>query len=523
LSVSTAAPDSFLVTVTAPNHSHYQGMIPVVTEGVLLEVTEIDLLDGDDAKANPGEITDLDVVIKNCGTEPDSGVWGVLRATDASCTVIDSVTYFGDMPAGAENAGLTPLRVAFDSSLANGASAVLEFSLVDSSAGLWQTRIPFVMATSLLSPVSYGINDMSGGDGDFTAEPGESMLLTLEVYNSGLTYDAGHVNLTSLDPYVAVADSVTETGTINPCCAGYTLHHVTVDGACPGTYVGRLLAEIETVRGDAFEDTIYFTVGDLTFADDCESGEGSWAYGGFWHLSSYRCHSDSMSWYFGDEGTHQYPSSSGGGLVSRDFIAGENNRFSFWFWHDFATYGVDGIYVVALVNGIPDTLDFIGSGGALEGTDPAPLNIVTDWVKWEMAIEDAAPGDTLTFKFGFASDNSGVAEGMYIDDITFVCTVPAQAGIEAPIAEPRRIDLSLHPNPVHGDVTICFGGVRERLEVEIFTVDGRLVARLEKPVGAEAVTWNLHDRSGGKVAPGIYVARTEGRTGARSSKLVVLR
>ncbi len=523
LSVSTVDPDSLLLTVTAPNHSHYQGRIPVVTEGVLLELTSVDVLDRGDAKVNPGEVTDLGITIKNYGTEPDSGVWGVLRATDASCTVLDSVAYFGDMPAGAEVAGLTSPRVEFDSSLTNGASVVLEFSLVDSSASQWPTLIPFVMATSLFSPTSYGINDMSGGDGDFVAEPDESMLLTLEVYNSGLTYDGGQVNLTSLDPYLAVVDSVTETGTIQPGSAGYTLHHVTVDGACPGTHVGRLLAEIETIMGNTFEDTVYFTVGDLTFADDCESGEGVWTYGGLWHLSSYRCHSDSMSWYFGYESTHRYPSSAGGNLVSQNFVAGEDNRLSFWFWHNFTTYGVDGVYVIARLNGVPDTLDFIGSGGALEGIDPAPLNIITDWVKWEMVIEDAAPGDTLNFKFRFASDNNDVAEGMYIDDIAFGCTVPVPAGVEEPVAETSRINLSLHPNPVHGDVTISFGGVRERMAVDIFTVDGRLVARLEKPAGAATVTWDLRDRSGRKVVPGIYVARTEGRVGVRSSKLVVLR
>jgi hypothetical protein len=523
LSISTASPDSLLLTVTAFNHSYHQSRIPVVTEGVLLEVTEVEVLDREDAKPNPGEITDLGITIKNYGTEPDSGVWGVLRATDASCTVLDSMVYYGDMPAGAEATGLSSPRVEFDSTLTNGASVVLEFSLVDSSAGEWSTRVPFVIATSLLSASSYGINDIAGGDGDFVAEPGESMLLTLEISNSGITYDGAQAGLTSLDPYLAVADSVTDAGTIQPGSAGYTLHHVTVDGGCPGTHVGRLLASFSTIRGETFEDTVYFTVGDLTFADDCESGEGSWTYGGLWHLSPYRSHSDSMSWYFGYETTHEYPSSAGGNLVSQDFIAGENNLLSFWFWHDFTTYGVDGVYVISIVNGVPDTLDFIGSGGALEGVDPAPLNIITDWVKWEMTIDDAAPGDTLRFKFGFASDNSDVAEGMYIDDIAFACTVPVQAGIEEPVAETREIALRLHPNPVNADVTISFGGLRDRISVDIFTVDGRFVTRLEKPEGAQAVTWDLHDRSGRKVAPGIYVARTEGRVGTRSSKLVVLR
>ena len=522
-SVSTASPDSLLLTVTANNHSYYQGLIPIVTEGVLLDLTDTVVLDRDDEKPNPGEVADLGITIKNYGTEPDSGVWGVLRSTDGSCNVLDSIAYFGYVPAGSEVEAPTTPRVEFDSSLANGAPVVLEFVLTDSSAAEWETRIPFVVATSILSPASYGINDVSGGDGDFVAEPGETMSLTLEVYNSGLTYDGAQVTLTSLDPYLAVTDSVTDAGTIQAGSAGYTLHRVTVDGGCPATYVGRLLAGMTTIRGDAFEDTVYFTVGDLTFADDCESGEGGWTYGGLWHQSSYRSHSDSVSWYFGDEGTHRYPSSSGGSLVSQDFIAGEHNRLSFWFWHDFTTYGVDGVYVVVVANAVPDTLDFIGSGGALEGGDQAPLNIITDWVKWEMVLEDVAPGDTLTFKFGFVSDNTDVAEGMYIDDMAFSCKVPVKAGIEDTVVASKQISLSLHPNPVQGDVTISFGGFRDRLSVDIYTVEGRLVTRLEKPAGATALNWDLHDRSGRRVAPGIYVARTEGRAAVRSGKLVVVK
>jgi hypothetical protein len=523
LPVSTASSDSLMLTVSAPNHAHYQDMLQVVTEGVLLEVAGVEVLDGEDSKPNPGEVADLGITIKNYGTESDSGVWGVLRAADSGCTVIDSMVYFGYAPAGVEVVGLTSPRVEFDSLLTNGSSVVLEFSIVDSMAAEWTARIPFVAATALFSPASYGINDIAGGDGDFTAEPGESVLLTLEIFNSGLTFDAAQVDLTSLDPYLATADSVTATGAIEPGSAGYTLHHVTVDGGCPVPHVGRLLAQITTTRGYAFEDTVYFTVGDLTFSDDCESGEGTWAYDGLWHLSSYRSHSDSMSWYFGYETTHQYPSNSTGGLVSQEFMAGENNRLSFWFWHDFTTYGVDGVYVIAVLNGVPDTLDFIGSGGALEGVDSSPLNILTDWVKWDMVIEDAAPGDTLAFEFGFASDNTDVAEGMYVDDIAFCCTVPVRAGVEQPGTRVREVALSLRPNPVYREVTISFGGVRDRMTVDIFTVDGRLVAKLDKPVGDALVTWDLRDLSGRRVAPGIYMARTEGRAGVRSAKLVVLK
>lgn len=522
-SVSTSSPDSLRLTVSAPNHSYHQEMIPVVTEGVLLAWTEVDILDRGDAKVNPGEITNIGITVKNFGSEPDSGVWGVLRAADLSCTVLDSMVYYGDVPAGTDVTGDSTFRVDFDGALVNGESVVLEFDLVDSTSAVWQARIPIVVASSAFSVSSHGINDISGGDGDFIAEPGESVVLTLEVYNDGLTYDAAQVSVASLDSYISVSDSITDPGLVDPSSAGYTLHNLIVDGGCPATHVARLLATIDALEGDVIEDTVYFTVGDLSFADDCEAGEGSWAYNGLWHLSPYRSHSDSMSWYFGNEGTHEYPSSAAGNLVSQDFIAGEENHLSFWFWHDFTTYGVDGVYVVMIVNGVPDTLDFIGSGGALDGSGQAPLNIITDWVKWDRELEGIAPDDTVSFKFGFASDNSDVAEGMYIDDIAFFCKVAVRAGTEEPAVVTKKNRLRLSPNPVQNDVTISLSGSQKASSVDIYTVEGRLVTRLEVPAGVTSLGWDLRDMSGRKVAPGIYVARTEGETGGRSAKLIVLK
>jgi hypothetical protein len=521
--VSTSSPDSLRLTVTAPNHAHHESMIPVVTEGVMLKWSEAAVLDDGDAKANPGETTDVGVTVKNFGSEPDSGVWGILRATDATCSVLDSVVYYGDLAAGAEASGTGNFRIQLHGGLANGQAAVFELELVDSIYQTWSSRIPIVVASAVFSVSSYGINDLSGGDGDFVAEPGENVVLTLETYNGGLTYDGATVTLASLDPYVTVVDSVTGPVIIDPCCAGYTLHKIAVDAACPATHVARLLATIDALEATTSMDTVFFTVGDLSFADDCEAGEGAWTHDGLWHLTSYRGHSDSMSWYFGNDETHEYPSSAAGNLVSRDFIAGEDNRLAFWFWHDFTTYGVDGVYVVLVVNGVPDTLDFIGSGGALDGSEAGALNIVTDWVKWDRPIENVAPGDSLYFKFGFASDNSDVAEGMYIDDIAFSCRAPAESGASGRgvAIEDHRLDLA--PNPVRSQLTISFNGMRAPASVGIYSVDGRLVTRLEKAAGAVSVTWDLLDDSGTRVAPGVYVARTDARAGGRSGKLVVLR
>jgi hypothetical protein len=521
--ISTASPDSLLLTVSAYNHVPHQRNIAVVMEGTLLAWTAAAVSDGGDGEANPGETIDLEVTVKNFGTEPDSGVWGTLRATDGLCIVTDSTVYYGELAAGQEATG-NGFTIGFDGSFENGDVAVFELVLTDSTSNQWTSRVPVTVASPVLYVASYGIDDRLGGDGDWIAEPGEMVLVTLEIANEGLTYTEADAYLVDLDPEFDAQDSVTYAGQIDPGMSGYSRHKVTISGGCPSTHMGMLEVSIDGLGGDDLTDTVYFSVGELSYMDDCESGEGSWVHAGapdLWHLSSYRSHSDSTSWYFGYESTHQYPSNADGNVVSQDFIAGEDNRLSFWFWYDFTTYGTDGAYVIVTTNGVADTVDFIGSGGALG--NPGALNIVSGWSEWDYMLGGVEPGDTVTIEFGFISDDFDVAEGIYIDDISLRCRTPVVTGIDEVPDPAGDVAFRVYPNPARGALTISFAGRTEQFAVDIYTVEGRLVNSIVKARGAGSVSWDLLDHDGRRVAPGIYLAKTRSNTYPYSGKIVVLR
>jgi len=520
-SVATGSPDSLSLTVTAGNHWPAESMIDVITEGVLLEWTDLTVADAGDGKVNPGETVDLSISVQNFGSEPDSGVWGILRAAGGMCSMVDSSVYYGVLGAGVEFSGAGDFTAAFDPSCTNGETVMLELTLTDSTSDQWTCRVPVVVAAPVLSVASYGIDDQAGGDADWVVEPDEEVLVTLEVVNDGLTYGEADVSVASLDPYFSVVDSVISTGQIDASSAGFSLHNVTVAPGCPEPHMGMLEVTIDASDGQTFTDTVHVGVGDLAFADNCESGEGDWFYDGMWHLTTYRSHSDSTSWYFGDDITHEYVRNAGGRMRTPAFLAGEESKFSFWFWHDFPTYGVDGIYVILIKNGVPDTLDFFGSGGALgEG---GTLNIPADWTKWERMLPGVEPGDSVSMELGFTSDNVDNAEGIYIDDISFSCKAPVITSVDGPVEQEPEIMFSAYPNPAHGSITVAFAEARERVAMDIYSVDGRLVTTLVKPAGVRAVSWNLVDNAGRRVAPGIYLAEVEGRKRGASRKIVVLR
>jgi len=376
-------------------------------------------------------------------------------------------------------------EVALDSSLTNGDVVMLELSLKDTLLDEWSVALPLVIATPLLEVASYGTEDIVG-DGDFVIEPGEEMLITVQILNTGLTYTTATASLSSIDPYLTVTDSITSSGNIDPGSFGLTRHKLVVSGGAPMPYVGVITVDMETADGADFTDSIYVNVGDFWFADDCEAGDGNWTRGGspdLWHLSDYRAHSGTYSWHFGIDSTHVYPKNADGNIVSCPLVAGEENELRFWYWYDLTTYGSDGVYVILHM----------------------------------------APGDSLQIEFAFFSDGDDEAEGVYVDDVLFTSRIPEKTAVEDFAGEVCKGALTILPNPVSAEARILMAPSSAVAVLSIYDVEGRLVSELQRPSGARSVSWDLRDSSGRRVAPGIYLAKVKGGAYASTSKIVVLR
>lgn len=518
-SISTTCPDSLTLTAVAPNHVPYQRRIGVISGGCVLAWTACDVLDDGDGLANPGETANLSVAVKNSGSQPAEGVWGTLRAADSRSVVTDSIVYYGSLAAGATETGSGTFAVSVDPSLANAEVAAFDLVLRDTLGTHWSSKLPLVVAAPVLDVAGYGMHDLSG-DADWIAEPGETIVTILEIENTGLTSASPTVHVTTSDPYLAVVDSVPAPGEIAAGSVGHSIHSVVVSPECPSAHVGLLETITSIPAGASFTDSVYFSVGNLQFSDDCESGAGGWTHGGtgdLWHISSYRSHSGTSSWYVGNEATHAYESNSNAALVSSIFVAGDETRLSFWFWYDFTTYGTDGICVIVEAGGTPDTLDCFGSGGALD--------IHSRWTRWDRLVEDVIPGSEIGIKLIFKSDGADTAEGIYIDDIALTSKVPGKAGVSGGETGGIVADWGprVLPNPARTSVSLSFPGEAGQAAVDVYDIRGRHVVRLVKPEGAKLISWDLGNKDGVKVAPGIYEARIECAGSVSQCKIVILR
>jgi len=200
--------------------------------------------------------------------------------------------------------------------------------------------------------------------------------------------------------------------------------------------------------------------------------------------------------------------------------------FSFWLWHEVATYGSDGLYVIVTENAVHDTIDWIASGGAL-----APLVVTNDWLEfhYDLAFHGYQAGDEVTITLAVNTDgDDDLAEGFYVDDVTITGAAAFATGVEEGRGAPRVTALrGASPNPFNPVTTLRFSVAEAGpVRLAVYDVRGRLVRTLvdrDLPAGAHETTWNGRNGSGESAASGIYLTRLDAAGETRTSKMVLLR
>jgi hypothetical protein len=265
------------------------------------------------------------------------------------------------------------------------------------------------------------------------------------------------------------------------------------------------------------------------FTHDFEAGAQGWTHGGvgdLWGITSHRAHSGTSSWYCGSQSTWEYDNGMDCHLDSPEFALGDESELSFWCWYEFPIYHEDGFYVEILSGGAAiDTLDFIGSGGALGELG----SIGNDWLEYRYPIQ-GEPGDAVQIRFRFSSDESDVEEGVYIDDVSITCaSLPGSAGVPDG-AEDQTVPIALHqnrPNPFTPSTSIAFTLMRPgHVTLSVYNIQGRRIRTLVDEIrveGDHAVSWNGKDEFGVDVAAGVYMCRLVYEEHEDTRKMILVR
>jgi hypothetical protein len=254
------------------------------------------------------------------------------------------------------------------------------------------------------------------------------------------------------------------------------------------------------------------------------------------------------AWYCGDEGSRLYNSDMDAWLLTVPFAAPEGCTLRFWRWFKTPNYGVDGIRVVVMHGATEDTIDFIGTGGALgetgtvprvlalRGTVPvsrvprvqalfspaessaSPLVNESGWAEEKYDLSWLELGEIVQVRLEFVSDRDTVDEGFYIDDVRVTGGPPGVAGVEA--APGLFPALDVWPNPFRSIMQIRCGISGELQRLSVYDAAGRLVRRL--PAGHIA-SWDGRDQRGRRLPAGAYFIEACAQSERRLAKVLLAR
>ncbi len=531
--VTTGSPHQVAVTVTQTNCRPYEGLISVGAPGASLAAAGVVYDDSDgnaDGEPGPGETVDLSLTLANIGSETAETVTALLSGDDQWVDIVAASTSYGSIDGGTNAEPASPFTIVIDAECPNDHIAMLEATVQSDGPGRsWQIPLPVRVVAPVLSVSSYTVDDLASGDGDGVPEPGESIRLMIEISNDGdaVAFDPEAL-LTTDDPWAVVVGGQASLASLDPGASRQAIFEILLPPSTPSpSFPGFSLA---TTTVDGLTDTSAFaiSVGTTGFSTDFEGPAIGWSHGGsndLWKQTDQRAHSGSTSWYCGQEVSWQYANDMAAFLDSPEFVLGEEMQLSFWCWYDVTIYGVDGLYVHLVSNdGSVDTLDFIGSGGAL-GTLGS---IGNEWMEYAYPLAGST-GDTVRVRFLFVSDESDIAEGVYVDDVSVASGV-VSTGTDVPSDETARSLIQLdqnNPNPFTLSTTISFSlSTPAPVTLAVYGIQGRLIRTLVSEnlgAGRHTISWDGRDESGGDVAAGVYLYRLSSGELEETHKMILVR
>jgi len=244
LSIDGAVAGDVLVTVTGQNMHPHLGQTAVGTVNRSLDFDSLTISEvsgnGDD-QANPGEVLDLAITLRNNGTNSVSAASATLLSTMPELTILDTDASYGTIGAGSTGTATFQVRVETDAPANQAITLRLEAS---GSGDDW---------TSLLDLPIHGpwgkLNRLTFGG---SWEPGESGTARFDLYNSGdMATSGATATLSCNSQWVTVTDADGSWGTIGvgASVSQTDLFAIEISSECYTGHLASMLVELQYNEG----------------------------------------------------------------------------------------------------------------------------------------------------------------------------------------------------------------------------------------------------------------------------------
>jgi hypothetical protein len=509
-------PCSILVTATLNGYIPIQKNIILTTDGPYLSYVDKNIVEktgNDDGIINPGEEIDIEILMQNIGNEIIDSLELILRSKNSYIEILDSLFKY-PLALYPDSNFLCNFYFVIDSNLKT--QSPINFELIGTSTlNSWKNIFSDIIGIPNLKIASsgktiYGTDSIPNG--------GDSLLYyySLKNYGHGNGYNV-ELMFRTIDSNIILRDSVLfidtlESGSeIEGSLFTYISPHVIEP------YLGFIHYDIRTLENYTFNGSLSIKIGETGFYDNLESGTSNWEHYGIkdlWHLSNYRSYSGDNSFYCGYNASHLYSNGMQAVLKSRPFTVFSPCSLSFYHWYEYPNYGNDGLLVIVEHGSKMDTLDFIGSGGALDSI----LNIGNPWLEDKYDLSYINNQDSIRIHFVFISDNEDVAEGIYIDDIQVTGRITTLSGTKEKEIDVLRASSNLLYKSGLAFITL---DESRKISLKLYDKTGRLIKTIIQnelyQKGSHPIKINVN------IPSGIYFLNLSGTNLQKTEKIVIIR
>ncbi|MFH1863240.1 MAG: M6 family metalloprotease domain-containing protein [bacterium] len=382
----------------------------------------------------------------------------------------------------------------------------------------------------------------SAGDEDGFADANETVDLYITVKNTG-SLPAMQVSgsLWCSDANVTIIEN---TATYPDIGVSFdeqngTPFSLTVSPTCPAGYDTEMDLLVSWNGGSLVLQVPIELNWDIVFADDMESGVGSWthnvAWGSYndqWHRSTIRNHTPDgdYSWKCGQEGSGAYTTLLNAALQTPLFNLPENARLSFWHrlnceeeWDGaILQIGSSGNWTSLIPDsGYPDLILHSNAGGPFAVGTPC-YSSDFNWSYFTADLTGILGEKQIRFIFG--SDQGVGEEGWYIDDFR-IYAPQGSVGISTNEIEEIPANYTLYPafpNPFNAETLLRFSLPNESfVTLQIVDIQGRLVKSLQS--GSLNAGFHTLRFSGESLPSGVYLANLKAGAFSQTQKLLLIK
>ncbi len=163
LQLPSMHPGQMDITVTGRNLIPYEGTIEIVGNNAYLQYqnhTMNDSLGNNNGIPENGETILLTTMIMNIGLTAATGVRATLRSDDAFVSIIDSVSYYGDIQPQDSASNISPYAIAISNICPDGHIAGLQLLMTDAGSNEWISNFSIIITNTAsgtwVGPDEYG-------------------------------------------------------------------------------------------------------------------------------------------------------------------------------------------------------------------------------------------------------------------------------------------------------------------------------------------------------------------------------